>query len=180
MSRVIKLQLFYVTIWLFNNLYRLVLFNFVRHFLGIVAGYRISNRAQVDAVRFFTFGKLTVGKNTIVNRGCYLDNRRGLTIGENVVIAHDTKIYTLGHDINDPYFKTKGSSIVIGDYAVLFSNVLVMPGVTIGRGAVVLPGAVVTKNVPEMTIVGGNPAKEIGLRKNIHDKRIFKKYILPI
>ena len=54
---------------------------------------------------------MSVGRNTVINFGCYLDNRRGITIGNNVGIAHNTKIYTLGHDLNDSQFKTKGAPV---------------------------------------------------------------------
>ena len=111
--------------------------------------------------KFFHVGKFSVGRNSVINFGCYLDNRRGLYIGNNVGIAHDTKIYTLGHDINDSLFRAKGSPVYIEDNVFVFSNVLIMPGITIHEGAVVLSGAVVTKEVPAYTVVGGNPAKYI-------------------
>lgn len=117
--------------------------------------------------KFFHVGKLSIGKNSVVNFGCYLDNRRGITIGDNVGLAHNTKIYTLGHDLNDPEFKTKGASVHICDNAFIFSNTMIMPGITVGEGAVVLAGSVVTKDVEPWTIVGGNPAKKV--RERIHD-----------
>jgi maltose O-acetyltransferase len=112
-------------------------------------------------VKFFHVGNLKIGANSTVCFGCYLDNRRGIYIGDNVGIAHDTKIYSLGHDLNDPEFKTKGSPVIIEDNVFIFSNVLIMPGIRIGEGAVVLSGSIVTKNVEPYTIVGGNPAKKI-------------------
>ena len=102
-----------------------------------------------------------MGKNSVVNFGCYLDNRRGITIGDNVGIAHHTKIYTLGHNLESAEFETKGAPVVIEDNAFIFSNALIMPGVTIYEGAIVLAGSVVTKDVEAWTIVGGNPAKRI-------------------
>lgn len=81
-------------------------------------------------------------------------------------IAHNTKIYTLGHDLNDPQFKTKGKQVTICDNAFIFSNVMIMPGVTIGKGALVLAGSVVTKDVPPYMIVGGNPARVIRERNH--------------
>ena len=114
--------------------------------------------------RFFHIGKFVIGNNSVINFGCYLDNRRGIVIGNNVGIAHNTKIYTLGHDINSRDFKTKGGRVKIEDNVFIFSNVLVMPGVTIHEGAIVLAGSVVTKDVPAYTVVGGNPAKYIKKR----------------
>ena len=128
--------------------------------------------------RFFHIGKLVIGNNSTVNFGCYLDNRRGIFIGDNVGIAHNTKIYTLGHDINDPEFKTKGAPVYIEDNSFIFSNSLIMPGVTIGEGAVVLAGSVVTKNVEPWTVVGGNPATKIRIRnKTISYKSSYKYWL---
>lgn len=109
--------------------------------------------------KFFHVGYFKMGKNSVINFGCYLDNRRGIYIGNNTAIAHNTKIYTLGHNINSVKFETKGAPVTIGNNCFIFSNVLIMPGVNIGDGAIVLPGSVVTKNVSPYTIVGGNPAR---------------------
>lgn len=125
--------------------------------------------------KFFHVGKMNVGKETVINFGCYLDNRRGIYIGNNVGIAHNTKIYTLGHHLNDPKFSTKGAPVYIEDDVFIFSNALVMPGVTVGEGAIVLAGSVVTKNVEPWTIVGGNPAKKIRERnRDIDYKQVYR------
>ena len=115
---------------------------------------------------FFHWGKFRMGNCSTVNFGCYLDNRRGICIGDNVGIAHNTKIYTLGHNINSPFFETKGASVYIEDDVFVFANVLIMPGVTIKKGAIVLPGSVVTKSVAPYSIVGGNPAIVLGKRNS--------------
>ena len=120
-------------------------------------------------------GKLTSGKNSVINLSRYLDNRRGINIGNTVGLAHNTQIYTLGHDLNDPQFQTKGAAVTINDNVFIFSNALIMPGVTIGEGAIVLAGSVVTKNVEPWTIVGGNPAKKIRERsREIDYKQIYR------
>lgn len=175
-----KLQIFFILLKLFNTLYFLFFPELFRKLLQKIAGYHIGKGTSIQAVRFFTFGKLIVGENTIINAGCYIDNRRGITIGNHVVIAHDTKIYTLGHDINDPTFITKGSPVVLEDYVVVFSNALIMPGVTIKKGAVVLPGSVVTKSVEEMTVVGGNPAVPIKKRELLHTEKKVINYWFSI
>lgn len=113
---------------------------------------------------FFHVGKFTMEQNSVVNFGCYLDNRRGIVIGNNVGIAHNVKIYTLGHNIDSPLFETKGSPVVIEDGVFIFSNAMIMPGVTLHRNCIVLLGSVVTRDVVENSIVGGNPAKMLRWR----------------
>lgn len=124
--------------------------------------------------KFFHVGKFSMGRNSVINSGCYLDNRRGISIGNNVGIAHDTRIYTLGHNLDSPEFETKGLPVTIEDNVFVFANAMIMPGVTIHEGAVVLSGSVVTKDVPAWTVVGGNPAKEI--RKRSSDISYCSKY----
>ena len=80
-----------------------------------------------------------------------------VTMSELLIIL---KIYTLCHDLNDSSFSTKGAPVNIEDNVFVFSNAMIMPGVTIGEGAIVLAGSVVTKDVEPWTIVGGNPAKK--------------------
>lgn len=169
--RKVKLQIFFVLLKCFNSIYWFFSPPFIRKLLLQGIGCKIGKNSVVQHVRFFSFGKISIGDNTIINSGCYLDNRRGISIGSSCVIAHDTKIYTLGHEIDDTAFKTKGQSVSIEDYVIIFSNVLIMPGVTVGKGSVILPGSVVTKNIPEMKVVGGNPAKIIRDRLILHSNK---------
>lgn len=176
----LRLQVFFILLKVYNIIYCIFFPFFIRRILLKISGVKIGHKSIVQSVRFFSFGKLVIGDNSIINTGCYLDNRRGIYIGNNVVIAHNTKLYTLGHDYNDIEFKTKGSPIYIDDYTVIFSNVLVMPGVHIGRGAVVLSGSVVTRDVDPNTIVGGSPAKVIKKRDILHSNRPHYKYWFSI
>ena len=108
-----------------------------------------------------------VGKNTIINKRVLLDGRGGkLCIGNNVDIAQDVNIWTLEHDVNDPQHISVGADVVIDDYVWIGARSTIMPGVKIGKGAVVGTCALVTKDVPPLAIVGGIPAKIIGQRKN--------------
>ena len=110
-------------------------------------------------------------KGLFIDDGCsigpkvLLDARKGLKIGKSVVIAYEAIIWILHHDYNDVNFKTIGASVVLEDYAWICSRAIVLPGVTIGKNAVVASGAVVTKDVPPYAIVGGVPAKIIGHRE---------------
>lgn len=169
----IRLQLFYILMFGFNFIHGICFPMKLKKILYIISKYKIGRKTSIQKVRFFAFGKLNIGCNCIINSGVYLDNRRSIEIGNNVVIAHDSKIYTLGHDINDSKFATKGKPVVIEDFVIIFSNALIMPGVRIKKGAVVLPGSVVTKDVEEMQIVGGNPAIKVKTRNNLHvDKKV--------
>lgn len=108
-----------------------------------------------------------IGDHVIINRNVLLDGRGGkLVIGNNVDIGQETNIWTLEHDVHDDFHSDKGAHVIIEDYVWIASRCTILPGVTIGRGAVVATNAVVTKNVPPMAIVGGVPAKIIGERKS--------------
>ena len=109
-------------------------------------------------------GNLHIGNNTVVNNSCRFDNRFPIEIGNNVSVSYGTHLLTKGHDVNSPNFKTKGAAIRIDDYVWICTNAMILPGVSIGKGAVVLSGAVVTKNVDPYAVVGGNPAKTVGER----------------
>ena len=110
---------------------------------------------------------LKVGRGTIIGDNALLDARRGLTLGSNVNLSSNVSIYTEQHDHRDPYFRCTNpdtKAVNIGDRVWLGSNVIVLPGVTIGEGAVCCAGCVVTKNVPPFAIVAGIPARQIGER----------------
>lgn len=108
---------------------------------------------------------ISIENGVSVGPGVLLDGRKGLTIGKNVTIAYEAIIWTLNHDYNDIHFCGKGAPVVIKDNAWICSRSIILPGITIGEGAVVASGAVVTKDVPDYTIVGGIPAKIIGQRE---------------
>ena len=108
---------------------------------------------------------LVIEDGVNVGPKCLLDARRGLIIHRNAVIAYEAIIWTLNHDYNDINFKGKGASTEIGEYAWICSRSIILPGVKIGKGAIVASGAIVTKDVPDFAIVGGVPAKIIGYRE---------------
>ncbi|MGK7892314.1 MAG: DapH/DapD/GlmU-related protein [Xenococcus sp. (in: cyanobacteria)] len=108
--------------------------------------------------------KITIGNHSSIGDLCILDGRSGLTIGNSVNISTGAWIWTLQHDPQDANFAPKGAPVIIEDYAWISSRTTILPGVTIGKGAVVAAGAVVTKSVAPYAIVGGVPAKKIGDR----------------
>jgi acetyltransferase-like isoleucine patch superfamily enzyme len=106
---------------------------------------------------------LTIGNSTAIGSRCLLDARGGLHIGDNVTIASDVHILGGGHDINHPDFLPVPIPTVIEDYVWIASRAMVLPS-HIRRGAVVAAMSVVNKDVDELVVVGGIPAKPIGKR----------------
>ena len=109
------------------------------------------------------FGKnIHIGQRVFINSGCKMQDQGEIYIGDDVLIGHNACLLTLNHEM-DPENRADmhPKPIHIEDKAWLGSNVTVLPGVTIGEGAIVAAGAVVTKDVESNTIVGGVPAKII-------------------
>lgn len=103
---------------------------------------------------------LSLGKEVFLNAGCRFQDQGGITIGNGVLIGHNVVLSTLNHD---PAPARRAwlhpAPIVIGDRVWIGSNATVLPGVTIGDGAIVAAGAVVTKDVAPNTVVAGVPAR---------------------
>lgn len=108
---------------------------------------------------------ITIEEGVSIGPKVLLDGRKKLKIGRSVVIAYEAIIWTLNHDYNDEHFCGKGAPVVIDDYAWICSRSMILPGIKIGKGAIVASGAIVTKDVPPYSIVAGVPAKIIGKRK---------------
>jgi acetyltransferase-like isoleucine patch superfamily enzyme len=108
--------------------------------------------------------KITIGTATTIGHNCILDGRGGLTIGNNVNLSSEAMIWTAQHDPQSSTFGAESKPVVIEDYVWLSCRTIILPGVTIGKGAVVAAGAVVTKSVEPYTIVAGVPAQTIGKR----------------
>lgn len=105
---------------------------------------------------------ITVGKNVFINSGCRFQDQGGVTIGDGALIGHNAVLATLNHGFApEDRQSLYPAPIAIGNNVWLGANCTVLPGVTIGDNAIVAAGAVVTKDVPKNTIVGGVPAKVI-------------------
>lgn len=115
---------------------------------------------------FYDPNGIEIGKDTIIGDHCFLDGRALLKIGDHVDMASQVLIYNSEHDLGKEDFSAKVEPVEIGDYVFIGPRAIILPGVKIGKGAVVAAGAVVTKDVPEFAIVGGVPAKIIGERKD--------------
>lgn len=150
-----------------------------RYFFRIKIGKDSSIHWQA---RFNSPAGIEIGHNTVIGNNVFLDGRffrtwkpgeskirayisdffnpkvRPLTIGNNVSLAGEVHIYTMEHDIDSSEFKEREGRVIIDDYVVIGTRVTILPGVHIGKGAVVATGAVVTKDVPPYALVGGVPA----------------------
>lgn len=103
---------------------------------------------------------ITIGKNVFINSGCCFQDQGGITVGDGALIGHQVVIATLNHDLSpEKRASMKAAPVVIGKNAWIGSHATLLAGVTVGDGAVVAAGAVVTKDVPPRTVVGGVPAK---------------------
>lgn len=163
-------------------------------------GVRIGRDTSIHwRAQFNNPAGVAIGHNTIIGNDAFLDGRfkrdeknkkegklasyftqffgggsRPLTIGNNVSIAGEARIYTMEHDIDSATFDEVGAPVVIEDYVVIGTRVTILPGVRVGRGAVVASGAVVTKDVAPYAVVGGVPAKFI--RERSHDLKYTLKF----
>ena len=131
-----------------------------------LAGVKIGKGSTLHMwANFFQPRNVVIGQDTIIGDHCFLDGRAPLKIGSHTAIASQVLIYNSEHNLHDPYFAAIEEPVEIGDYVFIGARAIILPGVKIGNGAVVAAGAVVTKDVPEKTIVGGVPAREIGKRE---------------
>ena len=139
----------------------------VRKFFYRLAGVKIGKGTTIHMrANFFQPKNIKLGEDTVIGDHAFLDGRAPLKIGSHVDIASSVMIYNSEHDIESHDFSAREEPVEIGDYRFLGPRVIILPGVKIGKGAVVAAGAVVTKDVPDFVIVGGVPAKIIGERKN--------------
>jgi maltose O-acetyltransferase len=166
--------------WLYNGLVASIPFNgvrrwFYRRFFKIGA-----NSTLMMGLYLRKMHGIEIGHTTNINIRCMLDSRGGhIHIGNYVDIAPEVNIWTLEHDMQSPGFASQGGPVVIEDYVWIANRAIILPGITIGKGAVVAAGAVVTKDVEPYTIVGGVPAKKIGVRNpNQEPRKPYRPFLM--
>lgn len=145
--------------------------HYFRRFSYRLAGVKIGKGSTIHTgARFYNPENIIIGEDSIIGEGSVLDGRDKLMIGNHVDIASEVMIYNAEHDVKDSNFRAVSAPVVIQDYVFIGPRAIILPGVTLKKGAVVGAGAVVTKDVEEGVIVGGMPAKQIGTRdlKNLN------------
>ena len=113
--------------------------------------------------------KLVLGDNVRIGYNCYFFCKGGIEIGDNTILSRNITIYSSNHDFlsgdmipyNNKYIHKK---VKIGKGVWIGMNVSIIPGVTIGDGAIIATNSTIIKDVEPYSIVGGNPAKEIKKR----------------
>ena len=131
-----------------------------RHLFGRCGGGFIAE----EQVRF-NFGQfIELGEGVFFNRGVFLDSKGGIVLGDFVAVAEDVRIYTHGHS-ESSHMVREYHRVVVEDYAKIYAGVTILPGVTVGKEAIVASGAMVTHDVPPGMVVAGSPAKVIRERR---------------
>lgn len=132
-------------------------------------GADIAPTAMVYAtVRVFQPWMLTMRDYVCLAEGVDCYNAAPVTIGRNATVSQRAFLCTAGHDITDPHHRQTEAPITIADRAWVCAEAFVGQGVTVGEGAVCAARAVVIKDVEPWTVVGGNPAKYLKMRKLIY------------
>ena len=128
-----------------------------------LVGYRVDDGFRLFPPVYTDFGKnIKIGKDVFVNSGCCFQDQGGVTLGDGCLVGHNVVFATLDHD------KRPGrrgdmtaAPIVVGKDVWIGAHATILKGVTIGDGAIVAAGAVVTRDVPPNTIAAGVPARVV-------------------
>lgn len=143
----------------------------IRRFIYRLCGIKIGKGSTIHmCCNFFNPKGIEIGEDSIIGDHAFLDGRAKLKIGNHVSIASQVLIYNSEHDINADDFQATYGEVILEDYAYIGARVIILPGVKVGKGAVIGSGAVVTKDVPPLCVYGGVPAKEIGKREIVNLK----------
>jgi putative colanic acid biosynthesis acetyltransferase WcaF len=119
----------------------------------------------MDGVLVWHPWSLTLKRYAALGRGVEVYNYAHITIGEQAIVSQGTYLCSASHDFEVPTMPLVYRPITIGAQSWVAANCFVGPGVTVGEGAVVGAHSVVVKDVPNWTVVAGNPARVIGPRR---------------
>ena len=140
----------------------------IRDIFSKIIGREVHESFRMFPPFYTDFGKnIHIGKNVFINSCCQFQDQGGIYIDDGALIGHSVVIATLNHDMAPEHrLNLHHAPVHIGKRVWIGAHATILPGVDIGDNAVIAAGAVVTKDVPEDSIVGGVPARII---KSIHD-----------
>lgn len=166
------MKIIYKIFWFFNrSFYKVFVLPFKRCLLK-----ECGKNVFIDRQNYFNYKNVVVGNNVAIGKNCtFMCSLAEIIIGDNVMFAPNVTCITGGHryDVVGKYMKeiTESEKLPEHDREIIFegdnwigANAIILKGVTVGEGAIIGAGAVVTKDVPPYSIVGGNPAKVIKMR----------------
>lgn len=155
-------------IWFCNYVVAFVPSHSVRNwFYRSVMRYEIAQGASIlIGCKFNCKDSFSIGRNSIINQGCHLDNRGGIYIGDNVSISPYVSIVTADHDINSPNFEGCVKSVVIEDCVFIGYRALVLKGIVLQVGSVVAAAACQSKTTEPFGIYAGVPSKLVSTRSD--------------
>lgn len=135
----------------------------IREIMTELTGKKIDDTFRMFPPFYTDFGKnITIGKNVFINSSCHFQDQGGIEIGDGCLIGHNVVLATINHDLYPQNNRINHyAPIKLGKSVWVGSNSTILGGVTIGDRAAVAAGAVVTRDVPPLTIVGGVPARVI-------------------
>lgn len=124
-----------------------------------------SEKAFINPPFYCDYGShIEVGKNFFANYNCTIIDVAKVRIGDNCMLAPNVAIYTAGHPVHPDSRNSLyeyGAEVTIGDNVWIGGNAVILPGVKIGSNTVIGAGSVVTKDIPDWVVAGGNPCKVI-------------------
>jgi acetyltransferase-like isoleucine patch superfamily enzyme len=140
-------------------------YRFRKFFYQKVMGFEVGNQSSIFMHCSFDSTKnLVIGNFSTINAKCRFDTRGKIIVGDRVSISQEVVILTADHDVNSPDFAGREREVTIEDYVWIGTRAMILPGVTIGKGALVAAGSVVTRDVAPYSVVAGIPAKVIKVR----------------
>lgn len=164
-----KIFLFGIYSYFLNIFYLLMepLPSFTRKLIFKFVFKKIGKNCLLDYKTYFRYpSRISLGDNVTINRDCalyasyFVDNVE-IRIGNNVALSPHVRIFTATHDYSTLNLEDIAASVIIEDYAWVGGGAIILPGVTIGKGAIIGAGSIVSKNVEPYSVVAGNPARKI-------------------
>lgn len=143
----------------------------LRHPLYRLLLARLGPGSMIDYQCYFRYPwKISIGAATSINRGCefygsMMDGSARIRVGDHVALGPRVRVLSAGHDYRELDLPDTSASVEIGNHVWVGAGSTILPGVTIGEGAVVAAASVVTRDVPPYTVVAGCPARVLKQRK---------------